>query len=121
MITIRHFELGDINFKTEEEFLSRVQQIFIENGDEENMDMPNDAEDAAKYIVDFCGNFEMIYYQPNLTEKEFIENDLYSFQIYLQKENAQKDFPNSEIIQYKENDIEDFSVIDFTESFNPKL
>jgi len=118
MITIIHFEQGKITFKTEKEFIVRVQKIFKENGDEENMSMPKDGEDCAKYIIDFCDNFEMVYYQPELTENESIDNDFYSFQVYLQKENAEKDFPNSTINEYKGNDVEDFSVIDCTKSFN---
>lgn len=117
MITLIHFENGEKKFETEGDFLLFVQTIFIENGDDEHISLPTDAEDAAKYVVDFCDNFEILYYQPNLSEQEFIDNDLYSFQIYLQLENAQKDFPNHEILIFKNNDIEDFSVIDYTESF----
>lgn len=117
MITIKHFENGNKEFQTEKEFISFIQKIFIENGDEEHMSMPQDAEDCAKYVVDFCDNFEMIYYQPDLTGDEFIQYDLYSFQVYLQKKNAENDFPNHKINEYKENEIEDFSVIDFVESY----
>lgn len=121
MITLIHFENGRRNFDTEKEFISFVQKIFTENGDEEHMSMPSDAEDCAKYVIDFCGNFTMVYYQPNFTETEFFDNDIYSFQVYLQKENLLNDFPFHKAIEYHDNDIEDFSVIDYTESYNINL
>ena len=53
-----------------------------------------------------------VYYQPKLTEKEFIENDLYSFEVFKSKAKAQKVFPNKEIIEYRGDDIENPTFVD---------
>jgi hypothetical protein len=117
MITVKHFENGDKTFETEKEFISFVQMIFTENGDEEHMPMPQDAQQCAKYVANFCGNFQMVYYQPELVGNEWVIHDFYSFEVYLHLENAKKDFPNHRIDLYTDNDIEEFSVVDYTESY----
>ena len=53
-----------------------------------------------------------VYYQPKLTDKEFIENDLYSFEVFKSKAKAQKVFPNKEIIEYRGDDIENPTFVD---------
>lgn len=57
------------------------------------------------------------YYQPVLTETEMIQNDFYSFQVYRNKANAEKDFPGKEIKEYSGLDIEDPTFVDDTNSF----
>jgi len=57
------------------------------------------------------------YYQPKLTEREMIQNDFYSFFVYSLRENAERDFPNHEIVEYSNGDIEDPTFIDVADSF----
>lgn len=53
-----------------------------------------------------------IYYQPKLSDKEWEQGDLYSFEVFKSKEKAKKLFPNKEIIEYKGNDIENPTFVD---------
>jgi hypothetical protein len=53
-----------------------------------------------------------IYYQPNLTEEEWEKSGIYDHQVYRKKENAQRDFPENEIIEYKNNEIEEHVYVD---------
>ncbi len=49
---------------------------------------------------------EKVYYQPILTEKEWGETDLHSFEVYHTYEHAKKDFPNNIIGAYSGDEIE---------------
>lgn len=115
MIKVKHFENGIKTFQSEKEFIMWVNGIFGENEEDKTLSPPKDAEEAGRYIAHYCDNWTMIYYQ--LTEKEMIDADQYSFQVYINEENLKKDFPNKHYLQYEDDDIEDFSVIDFSESF----
>jgi hypothetical protein len=52
-----------------------------------------------------------IYYQPDLKDEEWGVK-LFSFQVYDSKANAQKDFPEREILEYTENGIENPTFVD---------
>ena len=51
-------------------------------------------------------------YQPDFQNPKVIESNLFSFQVYHSKENAMRDFPGVEILEYNIGDIEDPSFID---------
>lgn len=59
-----------------------------------------------------------IYFQPLLTEKEWIETNLPSFGVYKHLSNAKEDFPNHYIIAYSGNDIENPTYLDKEENSN---
>jgi hypothetical protein len=107
MIKVRHFENGVKLFETDKEFLSWANLIFAENEEgDDTLTPPQDIEEAARYIAHYCQEWDMFYYQPSG------EIDHYSFEVYLQKENAEHDYPSRYIGEYTNDDIEDFSVID---------
>jgi len=51
-------------------------------------------------------NTDKIYYQPNLSDEEWGQKNIFSFEVYHTKEAAQKDFPGAEINTYSGDDIE---------------
>ena len=53
----------------------------------------------------------MTYYQPELNDDEWGDL-LYSFEVYRSRETAQRDFPNREIIEYHDDDIEEPTFVD---------
>jgi hypothetical protein len=55
---------------------------------------------------------EKVYYQPDLTPKEWESNVLLGNQVYKALKNAKSDFPEKSIIAYEENDIEDIQIVD---------
>ena len=62
-----------------------------------------------------------IYYQPEFVNGESPKShdgvELHSFEVYHSKENAQKDFPKSKIIEYCDDDIEEPTYVDEQQTF----
>ena len=59
MITIEHFENGDLSFETEKEFIHFVLMIFMENGDIVEMAHPTTVDECKNYIDKYCDNFKL--------------------------------------------------------------
>lgn len=51
-------------------------------------------------------------YQPDFDNPKVRESNLFSFQVYRSRKNAQRDFPGVEILEYNIEDIEDPTFID---------
>lgn len=45
------------------------------------------------------------YYQPDMNHPNFKRKSFFSFEVYLKRENAVKDFPNVPILEYENEDI----------------
>ena len=82
----------------------------------------NELMDNLEYIDDdtempFGDGIGDVYYQPEFEDDKLPISvdgkELYSFEVYLKKENAEKDFPNSKIIEYSGGDIENPTFVDF--------
>ena len=59
-----------------------------------------------------CANLTMIgIFQPVLSDEEWAEHKLASFQVYSSKEKALEDWPNHEIKEFCLDEIEDYHII----------
>lgn len=103
-----HCELIELDRELDREFQDEIQED-LDNEKEYN-------EEQNKIIGKFMG-----YYQP----KDLNKDKMFSYEVFANKLNALKECPESEILKFYGNDIEDFTIIDipdydedFTELFS---
>lgn len=81
-ITLTHFEIGLIEFDSEQEFIERVQLIFEENECENGGDWvnglvhPTTVDDCCNYIDNYCDNFILSYRNWSVEKKDLVERSL---------------------------------------------
>ncbi|MCA6372219.1 MAG: hypothetical protein IM631_12640 [Cytophagales bacterium] len=60
-----------------------------------------------------------VYYQPELTQREWVKSPIPSFAVFARKKIAQRAFPGKEILRFTGAQIEEPTFVDFLYTVNP--
>lgn len=111
---MKTFEIRINGSGTKEEIVNALRSVIadITNPDLEiNMETSlRQVWEGETLLTEFSEQEQQVYYQPSFKDKT--PEDLFSFQVFLDKSVAQKAFPDFEILEYSGGDIEDYEIVD---------